>query len=231
MAAVINQSQNIAATSTRLVTAQSGLYYTDVRRSRGAVDDEKGVVANAVLYTNFANDKVIPQLRGQLDVGTQLPLRHSSIWLRNAAGAANGDRADPYANFFFGGFGNNYVDSRSIKRYREYYAFPGFELNEINGRSFARQMAELNLPPFVFESVGTPAFHLTWLRSAAFVSGLWTDPASSSRRSRYANAGTQIDLRFSVLHWYEMTLSAGYAAGFRGQKRAGDEWMLSLKIM
>ena len=36
-------------------------------------------------------------------------------------------RDDPVANFYFGGFGNNYVDSRTIKRYREYDAFPGFE--------------------------------------------------------------------------------------------------------
>jgi hypothetical protein len=34
-----------------------------------------------------------------------------------------------------------------------------------------------------------------------------------------------------VLHWYEMTLSAGYAVGYRGGMRAGDEWMVSLKIM
>jgi hypothetical protein len=38
-------------------------------------------------------------------------------------------------------------------------------------------------------------------------------------------------LRFSVLHWYEMTLSAGYAVGYRGGSRAGEEWMISLKIM
>ncbi len=224
------ESQNIAATSTRLVTAQSGLYYTDVRRSRGAVDDEKGLAWDVVVGANQASGATNPQLRADFDFGFPIG-SHASVWLRSAAGAAHGRRDDPFANFFFGGFGNNYVDSRSIKRYREYYAFPGFELNEINGRSFARQMAEVNLPPVVFESVGTPAFHLTWLRSAAFASTLWTDPADSSRRNRYANAGTQIDLRFSVLHWYEMTLSAGYAAGFRGQKRAGDEWMLSLKIM
>src|SRR5258705_1617839 len=112
-----------------------------------------------------------------------------------------------------------------MNRYPAFYAFPGFGLNEVNARSFARQMAEVNLPPVVFESVGTPAFHLTWLRSAAFASTLWTDPADSSRRSRYANAGTQIDLRFSVLHWYEMTLSAGYAVGYPGHNRAGDELM------
>jgi len=50
-------------------------------------------------------------------------------------------------------------------------------------------------------------------------------------RKNYANIGAQVDLRFfSVLHWYEMTLSAGYAVVFARAARR-SEWMLSLKIM
>ena len=75
-------------------------------------------------------------------------------------------------------------------------------------------------------SLGSPVFHLAWLRPALFASVLYAD-----EKRRYNNAGAQIDLRFSVLHWYEMTLSAGYATGFRGGNRAGEEWMISLKIM
>ena len=224
-------AQNIDATSERLLTAQTGLYYTFVRRSLGAVDDEKGMTWEAVLNANRANGQTIPQARAGFDFGFALPLPHSSLWLRSAAGYSDGDRNDPFANFFFGGFGNNYVDSLSIKRYREYDSFPGFAIDEIRGRSFARQMVEWNLPPMIFESVGTPSFHLTWLRPAVFASALWTDPERSELRSRYGSAGTQVDLRFSVLHWFDMTLSAGYAVGFRGRQRAGDEWMLSLKIM
>jgi hypothetical protein len=226
------EAQNIAATAERLTTGEAGLYFTDVRRSRGAVDDEKGVVANLVLGFNYPQGgRIIPGLRGGFDFGFALPLGHASVWLRNAAGAADGERSDPYANFFLGGFGNNYVDSRMEKRYREHNAFPGFGLNEVHGRSFTRHMLEVNLPPAVFASLGTPAFHLTWLRPAVFASALWTDPASSSERIHYGNLGAQIDLRFSVLHWYEMTLSAGYAAGYRGGSRSGDEWMVSLKVM
>ena len=87
-------------------------------------------------------------------------------------------------------------------------------------------MLEANLPPAVFASLGSPVFHLAWLRPALFTSLLYTD-----EKRRYNNAGAQVDLRFSVLHWYEMTLSAGYAVGYRGGSRAGEEWMLSLKIM
>ena len=57
-----------------------------------------------------------------------------------------------------------------------------------------------------------------------------TNMDNSTLRHSYQNVGTQADLRFSVLHWYDLTLSAGYAVGFQGGKRAGSEWMLSLKI-
>jgi hypothetical protein len=108
---------------------------------------------------------------------------------------------------------------------------PGFELNEISGLTFARQMVDWNLPPAVFESAGTPGFHVTWLRPAVFAAVLWTDPDRASLRKSYASFGTQLDLRISVLHWYEVTLSAGYAVGSRSGQRASHEWMLSLKIM
>jgi hypothetical protein len=223
--------QNVPATSSRLTTATAGLYYRNVRRSRGAVDDEKGVLANAVFYSNFVDSRFVPQLLGSFDFGVPLPIAHSSFWLRSAAGIAKGEATDQYANFFFGGFGNNYVDAnRPEKRYRVWDSFPGFEINELNGRRFARTLAEVNLPPYIFESVGTPAFYLAWLRPAVFSSLLRTN-RDSAQAGRYANVGAQVDLRFNVLHWYDMTLSVGYALGYRGSERAGHEWMVSLKIM
>jgi hypothetical protein len=223
--------QNVEATFDRLTTVQMGLYYTNLQRSLGAVDDEKGVKWEVVASANIVESDAIPQVRAGFDFGFPLPLPNSSLWLRSAAGLSDGDPNDPFANYFFGGFGNNYVDSGSIKRYREPYALPGFGLNEVGGQNFARTTAELNLPPYVFEGAGTPSGHLAWLRAAVFATGLWTDPDRPSRRADYASLGTQVDLRFTVLHWYRMTLSAGYAVGYRSGKRAGDEWMISLKIM
>ena len=223
--------QNVDAIVDRLVTAQLGLHYSNVQRSLGAVDDEQGIAGETVLTVNRAKGGPIPQLRAGYDLGFALPVPHSSLWLRGAAGTADGARSDPFANFYFGGFGNNYVDSGKVKRYREFDSLPGFGLNEVGGRSFARQMVELNLPPAVFESLGTPSFYLTWLRPAIFATGLWTDPHDGGRRKGYASTGAQVDLNFSLLHWYDMTLSAGYAVGYRGGRRAGDEWMISLKIM
>jgi len=223
--------QNIAAPVDRLVTAEVGLHYTLLRRSLGAVDDEKGLAWQLVLDASQVHGDIIPQARAGLDFGFPLPLPHSSLWFVSAAGLSGGDRGDPFATFFLGGFGNNYVDSRSIQRYREHDSFPGFALNEIGGHSFARQTVEAKLPPVIFEKAGTPAFYLTWLRLAVFASVLWTDVEVSGLGNRHGSTGAQVDLRFTFLHWYDMTLSAGYAAGYRGWRRAGDEWMASLKIL
>lgn len=225
------EAQNVGSSFTRLLTEQIGLHFTDKRRSLGAVEDEKGVAWSIVANASQVNSQTIPQLRGSLDLGFALPLPHSSIWLHSVAGIAGGDRKNPIANFYFGGFGNNYVDSGSVKRYQEYYALPGFEIDAVSGQSFARPMLELNLPPVVFESLGTPAFHAVWLRPSIFASVLWTDPEQSSLRKNYASVGVQADLNFSVLHWSDATLSFGYAVGFPEGRRAGNEFMISLKVM
>ena len=65
--------------------------------------------------------------------------------------------------------------------------------------------------------VGTPRFHL----DLAAAGRLRLRPVDRSRsdsalRKDYASLGAQVDLRFSVLHWYDMTLSVGYAVGYRG---------------
>jgi hypothetical protein len=224
-------AQKVETNFTQLATAEIGLHYTNVRRSLGAVDDEKGVTWELVYYGSHVPGETAPQFRGGLDFGFPVPLPHSSIWLRSAAGVANGDRNSVIANFYFGAFGNNYVDDGSIKRYRDYSALPGFQIDEVSAQNYAREMVEWNLPPYVFESAGTPSFYLTWLRPSLFVTGLWTDPGSDRHRAEYQNAGGQVDLSFSILNRYNMTLSAGYAVGREPSGRTENEWMVSLKIL
>lgn len=224
-------AQNIKTNFTRMVTAEVGLHYTNLRRSLGAVDDEKGITWELVYDGSRIPGETTPQFRGGFDFGIPLPLPHASVWLRSAAGVANGDRNSAVANFYFGAFGNNYVDDKSIKRYREYYALPGFGIDEVSALNFVRELVEVNLPPFVFESLGQPSFYLTWLRPSVFVADLWADPGNSSLSTRYTSVGGQVDLSFSVLNRYNMTLSAGYAIGHQPSRPSESEWMVSLKIM
>jgi hypothetical protein len=224
-------AQNIATPFSRLVTGKIGLHYTEVRRSQGAVDDEKGLAWNAQVDSNFTGGQTIPQFYGNLDLGFALPPAHSSVWLRSAAGVAGGPRSNPVSNFYFGGFGNNYVDDGNVKRYREFTSLPGFSIDQVSALSFVREMVEWNLPTVVFESVGTPGLYVNWLRPSVFAAGLWADPGNAAFRKNYATVGTQTDLHISILHWYDMTLSVGYAIGYQSSRRADSEWMISLKIM
>jgi hypothetical protein len=224
-------AQNIESGFDRLTEGEVGLRYADVRKSLGAVDDEAGIRWSAYAGVQHVTGETPWYVRGNLDYGWDLPLRNSSLWLRTAAGYVSGNPDIPISNFYLGGFGNNYVDSREVKRYRDMFSYPGFGIDAISGQSFLRPMLEWNITPYVFESVGTPAFHLAWMRPAVFASALFTDLGSASRRGTYGNAGVQVDLSFTALHYYPMTLSVGYAIGFGDGRRSNGEWMASLKVM
>ncbi len=114
---------------------------------------------------------------------------------------------------------------------REYISLPGFGLQAVSALHFVKELVEWNVPPIIFEDVGTPSLYLTWLRPTIFAAELWTEPTNASLRKNYTSLGAQGDLRFTILHRYEMTLSVGYAVGFQGSQKAGTEWMVSLKIM
>ena len=204
-----------------------------MRSSIGHVDDETGYTWGALGHAYGADGDVVPGLVGRYDVGFALPARHSSVWLRSAIGGSSGDLDDPLANFFFGGFGNNYVDDGEAKRYRDVLSFPGFEIDAIGGRTFAKSMLELNLPPLRFESLGTPGFFVPWMRSALFATALATNFEDGDVRRTDYNVGLQIDFQMQVMHRLPMMLSIGYAVGFPDDDVEGDddEFMISLKIL
>jgi len=224
-------NQNVPAGFSEIVSGQAKLEYTDTRHSQAAVDHEKGYRWALAANVDEAGGDTVSRIRGGIDFGFALPLGNSSVWLYNSAGVANGNRDNSLASFYFGAFGNNYVDDGEIKRYREFDSFPGFEIDEIAGRDFGKSVLELNLPPIRFEEVGSPGFYLGWARPAIFVGALAAKPADGSERRTVYNAGAQVDLRFTVLSRLDMTLSFGYAAGFEDGSKLGDEWMLSLKIL
>jgi len=223
--------QNVVATFDKLFTVRAKLGYSNLRSSLGHVDDEKGQAWQVAAQNDYVNGTAIPRIWTDYDWGLALPLRHSSLWLRSSAGTAFGDRLSPFANFYFGGFGNNWVDHGPEKRYREYYSFPGVELNEIGGKNYAKSVLEWNLPPVRFRRVGRPGFYLSWARPAVFTSGLITNMDDANLRKTVRNAGTQLDLRFSLLSRLDMTLSGGYAVAFGNNLTKHDEAMISLKIM
>ena len=223
----------------KLLAGDLHLTYKNLRAAIGAVDHEKGWKSELIAATNGvrfvradrATWRGFPQAVGTLDVGVPLPLANSSVWLRSAAGYAPGDRGEPFANFFFGGFGNNWLDHQDPKRYRDYQSFPGVELNQIAGTNFARALVDWNLPPLRFRRVGTLALFATWARLSLFGGGIVTNMDLVPERRSLAHAGAQADLRLALLTRQPLTLSFGYTRAFERRRSLSDEWMVSLKIL
>jgi hypothetical protein len=224
-------NQNVEAGFEDLVSGHLALKYAHMWKSLGAVDQEKGWRWELGGFADRAKGDTFTKPYAELDVGVPLPWRNSSVWLYSAAGTVDGDRSSSLGNWYFGGFGNNYVDDGEIKRYRELTAFPGFEIDEIEGQDFAKGVLEWNVTPMYFEEAGSPAFYLTWLRPALFAGALVTDLGDGDREETWSTAGVQVDFGFTVVHRLPLTLSIGFAQGFVDGHRHRDEWMLSLKLM
>jgi hypothetical protein len=210
-----------------------------MRTSIGGVDYETGYMwqvatgTNAVRfdYPGHAAWRGFTLTRAGFDVGAPLPLRNSSLWLRTAGGFSPGDRNEPFTNFFFGGFGNNWVDHQEPKRYRDVGSFPGVAIDEVGGTTFGKALLDWNLPPLRFRRVGTPTLYAAWARLSLFTSALTTNFDSAADRRTLGNIGGQIDLKFSLLTQQSLTLSFGYARAFERHRAQSGETMVSLKIL
>lgn len=234
-------AQNVATSAgfDLLVSPAVSLTDRNLRSSIGAVDAEKGTKWELAMSAPLVRSerggsstwRGFPQFEAGADAGLPLPLRNSSLWLRSSFGWSPGARDEPFANFFFGGFGNNWVDAGEPRRYRSGGGFPGLELDEAAGTNYARGIAEWNLPPLRFERAGSPAFHASWLRASLFASALGTNLDQAPLQRRLANAGLQADLRLMLLSQQPLTLSAGWARCFERGRAAREEWMASLKIL
>jgi hypothetical protein len=226
--------QNIPSPTKNLSTAQAGLSASDTRSSPGAVDAETGHSWWITAHTYGALGEVFPSLSGEFDLGFPLPLNHSSIWVRTGAGFSAGSRADPLANYYLGGFGNNYIDNEGnggAQRYRELLSLPGFDLDALHGRSLVKSMIEWCLPPLRFEALGSPGFYASWARPELFVSALETNPDSREFRSNAEDVGAQLDFQLQVMHRLPMMLSIGAARGFAGGGLGRTEFMLSFQVL
>jgi hypothetical protein len=223
--------QNVFAPFDKLLSSSIRLNYQNLQSSLGAVDYEKGLMWEIISTNDYVNSKLYPRIYSNFDYGFLLPINHSSLWFRGSSGYSLGDRFDPFANFFFGGFGNNWVDYLSEKRYREYYSFPGTELNAIPGTNYGKVLFEWNLPPIRFRHLGVPSFYSSWARIALFTTGITTN--LDSKRDRYVlyNIGTQIDFQLVLFSRLKAVFSLGYAIAAEKDQNQSNEFMISLKLL
>lgn len=223
--------QNVATSFDKFMTMGGRVTYSYMQRTLGAVDFERGIKTGIVSSNTLVRSTLYPKLYAKLDLGVLLPLEHSSLWLRTAAGQSFGVAGSSFSNFYFGGFGNNWVDHQEFRRYREYYSFPGVELNEIGGHNFGKAMVEWTLPPLRFRRFGIPSLYSNWAQLVLFSSGLATDIGDDADRLLYANLGGQLDVKLVIFSNLESTLSFGCAWAAEQHQRRSRELMFSLKIL
>jgi hypothetical protein len=223
--------QNIAVTYDQFMSGYFNLGYGAMRGTIGGIEAEKGTKAGLTVAGTWVRKRVVPRISGELAHGLALPWDHSSLWLWAFGGLSPRDPDDPFANYYFGGFGNNWIDHASANRYRTSDSFPGLEINQAGGRNFAKGMVEWTLPPMRFRRLGAPGAYVTWARLALFSSVLVTNLDSSERQDEIYNAGLQTNFKMVLFSSLESTLSVGYAQAYMAGEKPADEFMASLKIL
>lgn len=224
-------AQNVGISFDRFGTLSARLDFQKLRTTIGAVDYEGGYKWRLASAASYVNTTAFPQVHADFDVGFLTPIEHSPVWVRTSAGYSHGLRSQPLANFYFGGFGNNWIDHLEVKRFREYYTFPGVEIDAVGGTNYGRLLLEWIMPPWRFENAGITSAYLRWARLSLFSAGLMTNVDSEAARRTVADVGAQLDFRLVTFSLMESTFSVGYAVAFEQERRLSKEFMISLKLM
>ena len=140
------------------------------------------------------------------------------------------DKTNSY--FYFGGFGNNYLDYRSSQQYRDMSSFPGMEINAISALNYVKLAPELDLKPFRFRKVGFKGLYSTYARLTLFGMGLFTNIGYDQpqlKQTNYYSTGAQLDFEIVLFSLLKSTLSFGYAKAYNNAN-SHDEYLISLKL-
>jgi len=228
---VLPEYQNIPTSYDNFATLGASVRYTRALGTIGGIEAEKGFQATLAFGSTFVRGDYFTRTSLGLTWGFLTPLDHSSLWFRGWLGQGTGPIDEPFSNFFFGAFGNNWVDHGRIDRYRGLTSFPGVEIDDIAGRSFAQGQVEWTLPPLRFKKLGMSDFYATWTRLSFFAGAVRTNPDNPDWRRQVWNVGTQLNMKLVLFFSLDSTLSGGYAQAFEEGVDPRDEWMVSLRIL
>ncbi len=228
---ILPEYQNVPTSAKEFWSVSARLGYRRDRRTIGALEPEKGVEWSLEASDSIVKGKHYPRVWADSAFGFYLPWEHSSLWLHASAGKSWGNPEDTISNFYFGGFGNNWIDHGEVRRYRDYYSFPGMDIDQVGGTDFGKLLLEWRLPPVRFHHFGVPQLYCTWGSLTLFSSGLSTNLSDSALRSTLYNFGAQFDVKVVMFTNLSFTFSVGYARAYYRGTGWSDEVMISLKIL
>ena len=229
---VLPQFQNIATPVKNFQSISGEIGVSKLRRTLGAVVDEKGYSWTLTAYSYMAKGSLYPSLVSEQNFGWLVPgLRNTSFWIRNSVGQSFGKRGSSFSTFYFGGFRNNYVDWQQPEQYRKILAFPGVNIDALSAHNFIKTMGELDLMPIRLRSVGATWLYPTYIKSSLFSTYLLINPDDDPTRRNVFNGGAQVDLEMVLFSYLKTTWSVGYARKFENKGFPQEEWMFSLKLL
>jgi hypothetical protein len=221
--------QNIASDYRNLYLGTINFHKSYLRKSLGAIEPEQGIDWNVFAFTSFAKETFYPQLINNFDLGFLLPLRNSSLWFRTSMGQSFGESDKTNSYFYFGGFGNNYLDYRSAQQYREMSSFPGVDIDQISALNYGKISTEINFKPIRFKRFGWKGFYSTYARFTLFGMGLFTNFANDQPQQNFFSSGIQLDMEIVLFSLLKSTLSLGFSRAY-GPMIPNDQFMVSLKL-
>ncbi len=220
----------IKVSQSDFTVAQTNLNSKNLRRSIGSVDYEAGNEFNLTVLGFGAGSRKLQlagEAYGEWDNYSTFLFPHNIFHLKLAAGYVQKNNNLDQAHFYFGGFGNRYLEDAPVKQYRDVLRFPGIPIYSLLSDKFAKLLIEENFPPVRFDDVRIGEHFLNYIDMSIYSENLFT---KSGQDQNYTDAGGQINLVFK--HWFnlESTLSAGIAKAWYGKENSWD-WFLSFKLL
>ncbi len=232
MLEVLPGYQEIEAPMRNMQAGTVSFGVSKLRKTLGAVDDETGFSWDISNTTYLAKGDFYPSFVSNQSVGFLIPfIRNTSFWIRNSIGQSLGERTSSLSHFYFGGFGNNYVDWQPSEQYRNALSFPGARIDEIPAYNYVKTMGELCLFPIRLKNVGTTWLYPTYIRPTLFGTHLMTNFDRKNTISNLFNCGAQVDIQLVLFSYLKTTWSFGYAKMFQAGKKSTNQFMLSLKLL
>ncbi len=208
---------------------QSAVNSSNTRRSIGSVNNEKGTewsVTGMFFGVDAGKFEIVGGLHSEAGYYTPWLVPHNILHIKLSGGYRHTKSDMAIGKFYFGGFGNRYLETEKPKQYGKVFRFSGIPIYDLPTDRFLKCLLEHNLPPYRPGKPHLGHHYLSYIDFSWYGQGLWVN---AQRSDLWYSIGTQLNLTFK--HWYnlESTLSFGAArAWFGGDK--SDAWFASLKL-
>ena len=207
---------------------QNMLENVNLRRSIGSTDIEEGVKWSVTLMTFHVDPRNFQHVGG---VHFEWERYNTYLWPHNvfmfkfATGWRYTKDNMAIGKFYFGGFGNRYLENESPMQYRKVFRFPGRPIYSLPAKHFVKFMLENKLPPLWFGNLYIGQHSLHRLDLSIYSQTLIMDP---TWKDSWINLGTQINFHFR--HWFnlESTISIGFARAWNRYQSSWG-WFISFK--